>query len=104
MSVYDLHEKFAQVGKAGVRAGLIREMIDGVAEHARGEFAGFKRHLRAGNAAVTLADQAITQSMEPGRLAEQRFTAFDALVEWRKEAKEPDHPEIEVGDGHPNGG
>ena len=84
-------------------SGLGGDALDGVAEDAGGEGAGFDRHLRAGDAAVVLADEAVAQGVEEGGLAGERGGALDALVERGKKAHEAEHPEIEVGDGQPDG-
>jgi hypothetical protein len=103
VAVDDLHEEFAEVGEAGRGQRLVGEVIDGIAEHAQGEVSGFERHLGAGYASVTLADQTVAQGVEKRRLADERFATFDALVERGKEAHEADGPEVEVGYGHPDG-
>jgi hypothetical protein len=103
MAVNDLHEEFAEVGEARGGKRLGGEVIDWTAEHAGGEGAGFRSELGAGGAMVALADKAVAESMEKGRLADQRFATLDALVQRRQEAQKTDHPEIEIGDGEPDG-
>ena len=107
MAVDDLHEEFAQVGEArgGQRLGplLFNDAIDGIAEDEGGEGAGLEGHLRAGDAAVVAAGESVAQCVEEGGLAGERGGAFDAGVERGKKAHEAEHPEIEVGDGQPDG-
>jgi len=99
----DLHEELAEVGEAVGGKGLVGEMIDRVAEDAGGEGARFQRELGAGDAAVVLTGKAVAQGVEKGRLVGERVTALDARVERRKKTHEAEHPEIEVGDGQPDG-
>jgi len=113
VAVDDLHEEFAEIGESGCGDGFVGEGIYGVAEHAGGEGAGLDGHFGAGNAAITLTGESVTQSVEKcgrrryrfaaGR-GDEGFAALDAFVERGKEAEETDHPEIEIGDGHPDGG
>src|ERR1039458_4270934 len=107
MTVDDLHEEFAQVGEARGRQWLgpllLNEAIDGVAEDEGGEGAGLEGHLRAGDAAVLLTDQAVAQGVEESGLGGERGGALDALVDRGKKGPEAEQPEIEIGDGQPDG-
>src|SRR5476651_1648421 len=93
VAVDDLHEELAQVSEPRGWNRLVREGIDRIAEHARGQITRLNRHLRTGNAPMLLADETITQSMEPCRFAEERRATLDAFVECREKAHQANHPE-----------